>query len=398
MIERATEFAPAERASHDEVQRQHEKLAALPFIVGFLDAAPAMTVILNEHRQIVFANRAFADFLGVERAEALRGNRFHAAGVGREGSVIGLRPGEAAGCIRAPLTENGCGTSAFCQTCGAANAIVNSQRNNAPDVQECRMIQGEEGVREAALDLRVWANPMEVQGEGFTVFSLLDISAEKRRETLERIFFHDVLNTASGVKGLADLMVQGIVSATEFTKVAGMLADSTGQLMEEISAQRMVWEAENGDLRVSSHTTHSLELLAAVQHQFHGDRLARGKPIVLDGAARSFTFVTDPVLLRRVLTNLVKNALEAEHAGGTVTLGAHADGDAVCLTVHNAAVMPMAVQRQLFMRSFSTKGIGRGLGTYSIRLISEKYLRGRVSFASSEDEGTTFTVRYPKAL
>lgn len=398
MIKRATEFAPAERASHDEVQRQHEKLASLPFIVGFLDAAPAMTVILNEHRQIVFANRSFADFLGIERIDALRGSRFYVANVVPESGVIGLRLGEAAGCIRAPLAENGCGTSAFCQTCGAANAIVNSQRTNVPDVQECRMIQGEEGVRETALDLRVWANPMEVQGEVFTVFSMLDISAEKRRETLERIFFHDVLNTAGGVKGLADLMVQGVVSANEFTKVAGMLADSTDQLLEEISAQRMMWSAENGELRVSSHVTSSFEMLAAVQHQFHGDRLTRGKSIVLDAAAQAFTFATDTVLLRRVLTNLVKNALEAEHAGATVTLGAHADGDAVCLTVHNPTVMPMPVQRQLFMRSFSTKGTGRGLGTYSIRLISEKYLRGRVSFASTEDEGTTFTVRYPTSI
>jgi signal transduction histidine kinase len=57
--------------------------------------------------------------------------------------------------------------------------------------------------------------------------------------------------------------------------------------------------------------------------------------------------------------------------------------------------MPRHVQQQLFQRSFSTKGGGRGLGTYSIKLLSERYLKGDVSFVSSQAEGTTFTVRFP---
>jgi signal transduction histidine kinase len=51
----------------------------------------------------------------------------------------------------------------------------------------------------------------------------------------------------------------------------------------------------------------------------------------------------------------------------------------------------------MFQRSFSTKGAGRGLGSYSVKLLSERYLNGKVSFTSSEDEGTTFIARYPAA-
>lgn len=393
----ATDFAPAERASQDEVQRQHDKLTALPFVRAILDAAPNMTVVLNAHRQIVFANRPFAEFIGAKSPAGLMGKgRGDALSDG--GYVLGQRPGEAVGCIRATLNEHGCGTTVFCQTCGAANAIMNSQRMNSPDVQECRMITGEEGVNETALDLRVWAIPIDVHGEAFTMFSVLDISAEKRRATLERIFFHDVLNTAGGVKGLADLMVLGEVPEAGIKQMAGMLSDCADQLVGEISAQRMLSAAESGDLQVSAHETHVLDLLTSVLHQFHSEGLVTGESIVLDASAQPLTLVTDAVLLRRVLVNLVKNAIEADGPDGTVTLGAHADGDAVCLTVHNASVMPMDVQRQLFMRSFTTKGTGRGLGTYSIRLISERYLRGRVSVVSNDDEGTRFTVRIPAAI
>ena len=50
---------------------------------------------------------------------------------------------------------------------------------------------------------------------------------------------------------------------------------------------------------------------------------------------------------------------------------------------------------QVFQRSFSTKGSGRGLGTYSMRLLTEHYLRGSVGFTSSAAEGTTFFASYP---
>lgn len=63
--------------------------------------------------------------------------------------------------------------------------------------------------------------------------------------------------------------------------------------------------------------------------------------------------------------------------------------------VHNPTVMPRKVQLQVFQRSFSTKGKGRGLGTYSVKFLSERYLQGQVFFASTPETGTTFTVHYP---
>jgi signal transduction histidine kinase len=60
--------------------------------------------------------------------------------------------------------------------------------------------------------------------------------------------------------------------------------------------------------------------------------------------------------------------------------------------------MSESVQRQVFQRSFTTKELGRGLGTYSMKLLSERYLNGNVSFTTSPKQGTTFTARYPRGL
>jgi sensor histidine kinase regulating citrate/malate metabolism len=51
------------------------------------------------------------------------------------------------------------------------------------------------------------------------------------------------------------------------------------------------------------------------------------------------------------------------------------------INVRSYPLIPKDVQLQLFQRSFSTKGMGRGWGTYSIRLLTERYLgAGLISF------------------
>jgi signal transduction histidine kinase len=50
----------------------------------------------------------------------------------------------------------------------------------------------------------------------------------------------------------------------------------------------------------------------------------------------------------------------------------------------------------MFQRSFTTKeGGGRGIGAYSVKLLTERYLGGWVTFSSSREVGTTFTVTLP---
>ena len=110
------------------------------------------------------------------------------------------------------------------------------------------------------------------------------------------------------------------------------------------------------------------------------------------------SFVSDKTLLARVLGNLITNALEASVPGQTVTVWfRNCDGPSFC--VHNQAAMPEDVQARMFQRSFSTKGgTGRGVGAYSVKLLTENYLKGTVDFRSTRSEGTTFTVRLPRSL
>ena len=63
----------------------------------------------------------------------------------------------------------------------------------------------EEG-HENWLDLEVTATPFTWEKESFVIFAARDISAEKRKEALERIFFHDFANTVGSLYGFAQLL------------------------------------------------------------------------------------------------------------------------------------------------------------------------------------------------
>ena len=89
----------------------------------------------------------------------------------------------------------------------------------------------------------------------------------------------------------------------------------------------------------------------------------------------NFTVNSDLSLLLRVLCNMITNAIEASLEHETVNVWVTTDADRVTFYVHNDQVIPENIQLRLFEKNFSTKkGDGRGLGTYSMKLIGEKLL------------------------
>jgi signal transduction histidine kinase len=260
-------------------------------------------------------------------------------------------------------------------------------------VEECRItVAEEEGLR--SLDYRVFAVPLTIDGRAYTILTLMDISDEKRRRILERIFFHDVLNTAGGLRSIAEIF--RFVSEAEQGELIANLESLSNQLIEEIEAQRDLLAAEHHELPVSESAISATDILEHIVALYRYNRIAEGREFRCVNVNPDAVVVTDATLLARALGNLTKNALEATTDGDVVTLscGLSEDGGIV-FSVHNPGVIPEPARLQMFQRSFSTKGPGRGLGTYSARLLVERYLEGRVRFTSTTENGTRFEIHLP---
>ena len=371
----STYFAPPERSSREELEEQIRVLREAPIVRNVMDRIPTVVLILNHHRQALYVNRSLLRLLHAED----------------EGDILSKRPGEILECVNADTLPAGCGTAEFCRTCGAAQAILESQKGKSASY-ECRITRMVDGQTES-LDLQVQATPWEYDGENLTIFAVEDISGKKRREALERIFFHDISNTSGAVIGFAQMA--RMVPAERQPEVLEKLLGAADQLTAEITAQRQLLDAENGRVELNLTPLASSELLGDARSTYQGHPVARDIAIEIDPSCTSFRIVSDPALLCRVLGNMLKNALEASSPGDTVNMGSDAQGEFGEFWVHNPTAMPRDVELQIFQRSFSTKGTGRGLGTYSMRLLTERYLDGKVTFTTSPEHGTTFRARFP---
>lgn len=371
-----TYHAPAERVDPQLVEKDARKFSNNEMLNKIAEAISTMLLILNPQRQIVYANRLFMEFLNISEID----------------EVIGKRPGEAMDCINSHLTAGGCGTSEFCRTCGAVNAILESQLGRQ-SVKECRITT----CTNESLDLRVTATPYNENGSDFTIYAIHDISQEKRREILERVFFHDALNTAGGISGLSAILPE-LREPKEIEEMAQTIHSAANNMVNEIQAQRNLNAAERGELTPDFQETNSLSLLNDVAGLFAQHEIIADKCISIAENSQNIKFITDPVILRRILGNMVKNALEASSPKDTVTMACQETPESIRFSVHNHQWMDRDVQLQLFQRSFSTKGPGRGLGTYSMKLFGEKYLNGKIWFESTREKGTTFFIAIPKSV
>jgi len=371
-------FASPQRSSDDEVELERVKLANNPMIKEMLEGFPDLALILNDNRQLVAFNSKAGAYVPPE--------------IG--GSVYGLRPGEAVNCIHSYEMPAGCGTSKFCVECGAGQAIVATQQNNRAAVEECRITRRVKNVEES-LDLRVHTSLFKVDGKDYTLFSIQDIASEKRRFALERIFFHDILNTAGALHGLISLLPDA--EPEELPDIENSLPKISSQLINEILAQRQLLSAESGTLTPEMQSLSLSEILDESGVLYQGHDTAREKKIVVVPLKNEVSFTSDKTLLVRSIGNLIKNALEASHKGDEVRISAEVSSKEIFFNVWNNTVMPLSVQVQMFQRSFSTKSPkGRGIGTYSVKLIVEQYLKGRVTFVSDEEQKTIFTITVPR--
>lgn len=356
-----------------EVSRQAGEIFTSPELIRkLLNLVPMPLLIINGEWRVVYANAAVLNMLAPSG---------HAP-------VYGLREGEAFHCIH---SRTGDTLFPMCRVCGMAQAVA-AGLEGRDMVSDCRIscdLAGES----RSLDLRAWTVPLAVGSENFSLLALADITHEKRRAILENVCFHDLLNTLTGLRGLLDVLSHTDVA--ELPVICRTLNQMTQHSIEEIASLRFLAQAEESTLQVVWEELRTGEFLNGSLQTLRSHPAGRSKHISLDRETVDIPFSSDRRLLRRVVDNLLLNALEATPEGGTVTMGCNLTADRVDIWVHNDSWMPPEVQHQVFQRSFSTKGEGRGIGTYSISLLSS-YLLGLVSFSSTPEEGTTFHVTLPQ--
>ncbi len=376
----ATHFASPERATDAQLREQIRFVVDNPVMHSLLSVVPGVLAILNENRQVIGVNDTFLALLGVSNPD----------------QILGLRPGEAIHCIHSHEEPGGCGTARHCITCGAAIAIVTSLETNAPQQRYCAATVARNGhTEELFFDVR--SQPIQFGGQRFLLLVLRDNSADQQRATLERTFFHDLNNMVFALVGSTELLrLQHDTPA--ITERTDQIRQIAWRIAREIDMQRALNRTDQLVYKLTADEIAVATLLNDVSATFAQHPSADEIRLEIDPVPGDPHLRCDIALMHRILGNMVLNALEATTSPGVVRIGARIETNNLVLWVWNAGEIPAATGLRIFQRNFSTKAsIGRGIGTFAMKLFGEKYMGGQVTFTSDAHEGTTFSLRLPRS-
>lgn len=192
----------------------------------------------------------------------------------------------------------------------------------------------------------------------------------------------------------------GLLDRDEQRALLDKVRRASGVLSGLLASLMDVSRLDAGDVRVERRPTDIAALLEAIAAEHRAQALEAGITITVESVAAYAD--TDPVMLARILRNLVTNA--CRHSGARrITLEARADGAGVAVCVcDDGRGIPEAEQQRVFSEFFQlgnperdrTKGLGLGLAI--VRRLAD-LLRHGLRLESRPGEGCRFCLSLPRS-
>jgi signal transduction histidine kinase len=203
------------------------------------------------------------------------------------------------------------------------------------------------------------------------------------------------------IRGEADVALSQERTPAEYRESLGIILDEARRLSRLVDDLLNLARADAGHVQLQTHDFYLNELLGDCCRSVQGLANARGLKLeCLPG--NDLQFNGDEQLLRRLVINLLDNALRYTPSGGKVTAALDAGSASVRLRISDTGIgiAPDDAAR-VFERFYragearSRQNGGVGLGLAIVRWIAGSH-RGTVECASHPGQGSTFIVTLPK--
>lgn len=242
----------------------------------------------------------------------------------------------------------------------------------------------------------------------YKVTTILDVTdkvrLEKMREDAERIIHHDLKNPLNGILGSAQLLLELCELPHKEREYCTYIYDSGRRMHNLLEHSMDLFRLEEGSYTLSLQECDLAAIFRDLTTEFRylAERLNVGCELRLDDRALDendkVVIWAEKPLLVTMLSNLVKNAMEATSIGGIVRLELFRQDEDVNLQIINDGVVSEEIRDFFFDRYVTcNKEGGTGLGTWSALLIAKAH-GGMITMDTSDDTGTTISVRLPRNI
>jgi heavy metal sensor kinase len=237
--------------------------------------------------------------------------------------------------------------------------------------------------------------------------SLLDRLSEsfERQRRFMADASHELRTPVAILRGESEVALsQQARSAEEYRESLGVLHQESERLTHIVEDLFTLTRADAGQYPLQPHDFYLDELITECLHSTRTLALAKNISLNFDGASESPIYA-DESLVRRMILNLLDNAIKYTPAGGHVTVSCRRVGDEYSLSITDTGVgIPGELQPRIFERFFRVDKArlrtesdgGAGLGLSISRWIAEAH-RGRLELTRSDSSGSTFIAYLPAA-
>ncbi|XHH09713.1 MAG: nitrogen regulation protein NR(II) [Candidatus Bathyarchaeia archaeon] len=202
---------------------------------------------------------------------------------------------------------------------------------------------------------------------------------------------HDIRNPLQAITGDLFLIEEEI--KTNPSCVSREIAESIAAINENISYINKIVSDLQDYTRTLKPTITTVSIKDAINNALSGRKIPDN--IQIEVQETDLNIKTDQTFLRRILTNLITNSIQAMPHGGKLTIAVGQEESCACISVSDTGVgISEETKANMFKPLFTTKAKGQGLGLAVVHRLVEM-LNGEISFVSETGKGSTFTVKLP---
>ncbi len=226
-------------------------------------------------------------------------------------------------------------------------------------------------------------------------------TAVQSRDALAHMIVHDLNNPLAAIKGYAQLMLRNKNDEEKVGRYSGIVLETSEKMFELIQEILDVSKFESGSMDVQLEQVDSAAVTQEVIQMF--EPVAKERDIVLDVQfdADHSTIMADKNLVKRVLQNLVSNALKHSPKGSQVKVSAReSNGSLVFKVTDNGDGIPLEFHDKIFDKYFQVSGgknterSGVGLGLAFCKMAADAQ-GGHIWLESDASEKTAFSIALP---
>jgi heavy metal sensor kinase len=212
---------------------------------------------------------------------------------------------------------------------------------------------------------------------------------------------HDLKSPITRIRGSAEVTLSTSGSMEEYENMAAGTIEECDRLLDTINTMLMISRTESGVDRPSSEKMDAAELVREACDLY--EPAASDKGIILNcHIEEGIATAGDKRMIRRMVANLIDNAIKYTPAGGQVDVRlSRSAADRVTLTVSDTGTgisgedLPRIFDR-FYRGDRSRSEAGLGLGLSLARAIARAHT-GDITVTSTPDKGSIFTVTLPAA-